>query len=122
MKQSAGRLESGQAAKAKLASQVCNFFSQEAEHVGPFLRVSHNRSIVFEPLPAIFPGHVAPVVRQDTDGERQIVLMTGIRAGPRRTQDEEFETWLSGEPQKALALAKEFSPDQMRIVQAGFTK
>jgi putative SOS response-associated peptidase YedK len=198
-----------------------------------FFRVSHNRSVVFDPLPAIFPGHVAPVVRQDADGERQIVLMSwgfvllqkdraprrvtnvrddkilesrfwrgsfeerrclvpassfcepngdvkpstwhwfGLRGGGERplfafpgiwrryqgpvrkdgpkldlevyafltttpnqlvatinhermpvllTQEEEFETWLSGAPQKALTLAREYPPDQMRIVQAGLTK
>jgi len=198
-----------------------------------FFRVSHNRSVVFDPLPAIFPGHVAPVVRQDADGERQIVLMSwgfvllqkdraprrvtnvrddkilesrfwrgsfeerrclvpassfcepngdvkpstwhwfGLRGGGERplfafpgiwrryqgpvrkdgpkldlevyafltttpnqlvatinhermpvllTQEEEFETWLSGAPQKALTLAREYPPGQMRIVQAGLTK
>jgi putative SOS response-associated peptidase YedK len=37
--------------------------------------VSHNRTVAFEPVNAIFPRHVAPVVRQSEDGEREIVLM-----------------------------------------------
>jgi SOS response associated peptidase (SRAP) len=38
------------------------------------------------------------------------------------TQEQEFATWLSGAPQKALALAREYPSDQMRIVEAGLTK
>jgi len=193
---------------------VYNLYSlhKKREMLARFFRVSHNRSVVFEALPAVFPGHVAPVVREDADGERQIVLMSwgfvllqkdraprrvtnvrddkilesrfwrgslrndavgrqphpsaspmatssgnlalvGLRgsgerplfafagiwrryegtseerwpeAEPRRlrlpTQEEEFATWLSGAPQKALALAREYPPDQMRIVHAGLTK
>jgi putative SOS response-associated peptidase YedK len=41
-----------------------------------FFRVSYNRSAAFEPASAIFPGHVAPVVRQSADGEREIALMS----------------------------------------------
>ena len=41
-----------------------------------FFRVSHNRSAAFEPASAIFPGHVAPVVRQSADNEREIILMS----------------------------------------------
>jgi putative SOS response-associated peptidase YedK len=198
-----------------------------------FFRVSHNRSVAYDPLPAIFPGHIAPIVRQGADGEREVVLMNwgfvllqkdraprrvtnvrddrildsrfwrgsfeerrclvpassfcepngdikpatwhwfGLRGsgerplfafpgiwrryeGPVRkdgpklqlevyafltttpnelvatinhermpvllTQAEEFETWLSGGPQQALALARQYPPDQMRVVQEGFTK
>jgi putative SOS response-associated peptidase YedK len=28
----------------------------------------------FDPLPAIFPGHMAPIVKQSADGERELVL------------------------------------------------
>ena len=38
-------------------------------------RVSDNRAAAFDPLPAIFPGHVAPVVRMAGDGERELVTM-----------------------------------------------
>lgn len=41
-----------------------------------FLRVSHNRTAAFEPVSAIFPGDVAPVVRLSADGECEIVLMS----------------------------------------------
>ena len=56
---------------------ICNLYSltPKRDHVGRFFRVSHNRTVAFEPVNAIFPRHVAPVVRQSEDGEREIVLM-----------------------------------------------
>ena len=45
--------------------------------------------------------------------ERMPVLISG---------DEQFETWLSGSPVEAFALAKSFDPALMRIVQSGATK
>ena len=45
--------------------------------------------------------------------ERMPVLLTG---------EEEFQTWLAGSPDEAFALAREYAPDQMRIVQEGFDK
>jgi len=41
-----------------------------------FFRISHNRTVAFDPLSAIFPRHVAPVVRQSADGDREPVLMS----------------------------------------------
>ena len=38
------------------------------------------------------------------------------------TREEEFETWLHGSTDEALALAREYPPDQMRIVQEGCGK
>jgi putative SOS response-associated peptidase YedK len=38
------------------------------------------------------------------------------------TREDEFETWLTGSPDDAMALAQEYAPDQMRIVQEGFDK
>ena len=38
------------------------------------------------------------------------------------TREEEFETWLRGSTDEALALAREFSPEQMLIVQVGLDK
>jgi len=38
------------------------------------------------------------------------------------TRAEEFETWLRGSPEEAWALAKEYPPEEMRIVREGFFK
>jgi putative SOS response-associated peptidase YedK len=38
------------------------------------------------------------------------------------TREEEFETWLRGSTDEALSLAREYPPEQMRIVQEGFEK
>jgi putative SOS response-associated peptidase YedK len=214
---------------------MCNLYSlnRKRDAVARFFRVSHNRAPAFEPVSAIFPRHVAPVVRQAADGEREIVTMswgfmllqngraprpvTNVRddtilkssfwkssfeerrclvpassfcepngdvkpatwhwfsiagdharplfafpgiwrryKGPVKkdgpnvdietyafltttpnplvatinhermpvllTRQEEFETWLRGSKDEALSLAKEYPPEQMRIVQEGFEK
>jgi putative SOS response-associated peptidase YedK len=214
---------------------VCNLYSlnKGRDMIARLFRVSHNRAEAYEPLSAIFPGHVAPVVRQRDDGERDLVLMnwgfvllqdgrapkrvTNVRDdtiiksnfwhgsfeerrclvpatsfcepngdvkpatwhwfalagddprlafafpgiwrkynGPVRklgpnvelevfafltttpnplvatinhermpvllTREEEFDTWLRGPPDEALALAREYPPNEMRIVQEGFDK
>jgi putative SOS response-associated peptidase YedK len=38
------------------------------------------------------------------------------------TREEEFQVWLTGSPDEAFALAMEYAPDQLRIVQEGFDK
>ena len=38
------------------------------------------------------------------------------------SQESEFETWLSGSPTEAFALARSFDPAKMRIVRSGFEK
>ena len=38
------------------------------------------------------------------------------------TRKEEFQTWLAASPDEAFALAREYAPDQMRIVQEGLDK
>ena len=38
------------------------------------------------------------------------------------TREEDFDGWLNGAPHLAFALAREYPPDQMRIVQEGFKK
>ena len=38
------------------------------------------------------------------------------------TREEEFETWLRGSTNQAMALAREYPPEQMRIVQEGLDK
>jgi putative SOS response-associated peptidase YedK len=57
---------------------MCNLYSlnKKRDAVARFFRVSHNRAAAFEPVTAIFPKHVAPVVRQASDGEREIVTMS----------------------------------------------
>ena len=57
---------------------MCNLYSLTPKHgaVARFFRVSHNRTVAFEPLNTIFPRYVAPVVRQSADGGREIVMMS----------------------------------------------
>ena len=57
---------------------MCNLYSltPKEDDVGRYFRVSHNRRAGFKPVNAIFPRHVAPVVRQSEDGERELVLMS----------------------------------------------
>ncbi len=57
---------------------MCNLYSlnKKRDAVARFFRVAHNRSVAFEPVAATFPGHVAPVIRRSTDGDREIVLMS----------------------------------------------
>src|SRR6266576_1317657 len=52
---------------------MCNLYSlnKKRDAVARFFRVSHNRSAAYEPASAIFPRHVAPVVRESADGERR---------------------------------------------------
>jgi putative SOS response-associated peptidase YedK len=38
------------------------------------------------------------------------------------SEEADFETWLSGSPKEAFALARSFDPAQMRIVQSGLEK
>ena len=38
------------------------------------------------------------------------------------TSESDFETWLSGSPVEAFALARSYDPDAMRIVQSGKVK
>ena len=57
---------------------MCNLYSlnKKRDAVARFFRVSHNRAGSFEPSSAIFPRHVAPVVRRSADGEREIVTIS----------------------------------------------
>ena len=56
---------------------MCNLYSmtRSRAEVANWFRVSDNRAAMFEPLDAIFPGYVAPVVRHADDGERELVTM-----------------------------------------------
>ena len=57
---------------------MCNLYSlnKKRDAVARFFRVSHNRAAAFEPASAIFPRHIAPVVRHSADGERELVTMS----------------------------------------------
>ena len=57
---------------------MCNLYSvtRNVEAVRNLFRVSHNRATPFEPMPSVFPGWSAPVVRRADDGERELVPMS----------------------------------------------
>src|SRR5262245_14232245 len=56
---------------------MCNLYSlhRNRDVIGRHFRVAHNRSVAVDPLSAIFPGYVAPIVRKAPDGERELVTM-----------------------------------------------
>lgn len=57
---------------------MCNLYSmtRAPDAVRRLFRVAHNRCTAFEPVRAIFPGHLAPVVRKAPDGEREITMLS----------------------------------------------
>ena len=57
---------------------MCNLYSmtRNREAILRLFRISPNRAAAFAPLDAIFPGHLAPVIRQANDGERELVTMS----------------------------------------------
>ncbi len=57
---------------------MCNLYSMTANRdaIIKLFRVGHNRAASWEPMSAIFPGHVAPVVRFADDGDRELVMMS----------------------------------------------
>lgn len=66
---------------------MCNLYSntRSREAVRAWFGVSDNRAYAFEPMPAIFPKSVAPIVRLAEDGVREMVPATWgfplLRAG-----------------------------------------
>lgn len=55
---------------------MCNLYSVRTSRAAlarEFL-LSDNRMAAFEPLSAIFPGGMAPIIKQSADGERELVL------------------------------------------------
>ena len=81
---------------------MCNLYSMKKPRDEPrgLFRVSDNRAAAFEPLPAIFPGHTAPIVRYAADGERELSLLSWgfvlLQAGraPRRVTNVRDDTVL----------------------------
>jgi putative SOS response-associated peptidase YedK len=57
---------------------MCNLYAarKSRDEVRGLFKVSDNRAAAFQPSSAIFPRHVAPVVRATPDGDREIVTMT----------------------------------------------
>ena len=57
---------------------MCNLYSMTTNHesIRRLFRVSDNRATKFEPLPAIFPGYQAPIVRIADHGEREMAMLT----------------------------------------------
>ena len=64
--------------KKHWSPDMCNLYSQTTTHeaVTRLFKVSGNRAAAFDPMPAVFPGHEAPVVRRAEDGEREISLLS----------------------------------------------
>jgi putative SOS response-associated peptidase YedK len=57
---------------------MCNLYSmtKAPAAIANLFRVPHNRAQQYDPLPAIFPGWSAPVVRRAADGEREMLMMS----------------------------------------------
>ena len=57
---------------------MCNLYSlnKTREGVGKLFRVSHNRMATFDSQLTLFPGHMAPVIRLASDGERELVNLS----------------------------------------------
>lgn len=57
---------------------MCNLYSmtRTPEAIRRLFRIAHNRAASVEPRDAIFPGHIAPVVRLAGDGERELTTMS----------------------------------------------
>jgi putative SOS response-associated peptidase YedK len=55
---------------------MCNLYSVRTSRAALARRfmLSDNRMAAFDPLPAIFPGHMAPIIKQSADGERELVM------------------------------------------------
>jgi len=82
---------------------MCNLYSLRNSRaaLARKFRLSDNRMAAFDPLAAIFPGHMAPIIKQSADGERELVLRSWgfvlLRDGyaPKRvtnTRDDKVET------------------------------
>jgi putative SOS response-associated peptidase YedK len=83
---------------------MCNLYSVRASRaaLARKFRLSDNRMAAFDALPAIFPGHMAPVIKQSADGERELVMRSWgfilLRKGyaPKRvtnTRDDKIDSY-----------------------------
>jgi putative SOS response-associated peptidase YedK len=82
---------------------MCNLYSVRTSRAALARKfgLADNRMAAFEPLPAIFPGHMAPIIKQSADGERELVMRSWgfvlLRDGyaPKRvtnTRDDKVQT------------------------------
>lgn len=55
---------------------MCNLYSVKTSRKSLIekFRLSDNRIAVFDPMAAIFPGHMAPVIKVTAEGDRELVL------------------------------------------------
>src|SRR5689334_22303354 len=55
---------------------MCNLYSIKTKRIdlARKFQLSHNRIEEVPSLPAIFPGHMAPIIKQSADGERELVM------------------------------------------------
>ena len=55
---------------------MCNLYSIKTRcaDLARKFRLSDNRITMFDTLPAIFPGHTAPIIKKSDDGARELVL------------------------------------------------
>jgi putative SOS response-associated peptidase YedK len=55
---------------------MCNLYSIKTKRIdlARKFHLSDNRITMFDTLPAIFPGHMAPIIKQSEDGARELVL------------------------------------------------
>jgi putative SOS response-associated peptidase YedK len=106
---------------------MCNLYSVRTSRAALARKfmLSDNRMAAFGSLPAIFPGHTAPIIKQSADGERELVMCSWgfllLRDGyaPKRvtnTRDDKVQTkfWLdSFEKRRCLVPATAFcEPDE----------
>ena len=106
---------------------MCNLYSIKTRRIDLARKfgLSDNRMAAFDTLAAIFPGHVAPIIKQSDDGARELVLRSWgfvlLRDGyaPKRvtnTRDDKVHTkfWKdSFEKRRCLVPATAFcEPDE----------
>lgn len=91
---------------------MCNLYSMTAnrEAIIHMFRVGHNRAAAFEPSPAIFPGHQAPVVRSSDDNDRELVTMSWGFVLPQ-----------TGKAAKRITNARDDKVSSSRFWQSSFT-
>jgi len=57
---------------------MCNLYSitRNRDAIIQLFKVPRNRAAAFEPLPAVFPGNAAPVIRQAANGGRELAILS----------------------------------------------